>query len=252
MRITYVSHALPPYEFAGTPIYTLNIAKAQAAAGHDVSVFARLEDLDLPAYRMHDESRDGLRIRFVNRPIDWSSLDRSYIDDRMKKVFGEFLDEMRPEVVHFQHILGMGVGCVAAVAERGIKSVMTLNDFWTMCPMGQRVCYTDFQICDPIDFGKCGPCVFGAGWQDPGSRHARRSRASRRAPRAVRVATFMSASPRLPDGSRGGRERCSGRRDGRWARCRGASAGLRTPTASAAVAQPVHRPLRGNEADPRP
>ena len=46
---------------------------------------------------MHDESRDGLRIRFVNRAdIDWAPLERSYRDDRMKKIFGAFLDEVKP------------------------------------------------------------------------------------------------------------------------------------------------------------
>lgn len=168
MRIVHVSHELPPYELAGTAIYTLNIAKAQAAAGHDVFVFARLQDPEIEAYRVHDERRDGLRVRFVNRAdLEWSPLERSYRDDRMKKVFGAFLDEVRPDLVHFQHIVGLGVGCIEAVAERGIKSVMTLHDFWAMCPMGQRVCYTDFEICDPIKFEKCGPCVFGAGWVAP-------------------------------------------------------------------------------------
>jgi glycosyltransferase involved in cell wall biosynthesis len=166
MRITHVSHELPPYELAGTAIYTLNIAKAQAAAGHDVSVFARLQDPEVAAYQAHDEHRDGLHIRFVNRAdLEWAPLERSYRDDRMKKLFGAFLDEVRPDVVHFQHIVGLGAGCIEAATERKIKCVMTLHDFWAMCPMGQRVCYTDFQICDPIKFEKCGPCVFGKGWQ---------------------------------------------------------------------------------------
>ena len=161
MRITFVSHALPPYEFAGTPIYTLNLAKAVAALGNEVTLFSRMEDRDVPEYRVHDEHRDGLHIRFVNRAVDWSNLERSYKDERMKGLFAAFLDEVKPEVVHFQHLVGLGIECIEAVTARRIKSVMTLNDFWGMCPMGQRVCYTDLQICDPIDFEKCGPCVFG-------------------------------------------------------------------------------------------
>jgi glycosyltransferase involved in cell wall biosynthesis len=169
MRITHVSHELPPHELAGTAIYTLGIAKAQAAAGHDVSIFARLQDPAVPAYRVHDEKRDRLRIRFVNRAeLDWVPLERSYRDDRMKELFAAFLDEVKPEVVHFQHLVGLGLGCLEAVTERGIRCVMTVHDFWAMCPMGQRICFTDYQICDPIRFEKCGPCVFGSGWQDPG------------------------------------------------------------------------------------
>ncbi len=168
MRIVHVSHELPPYELAGTAIYTYNIARAQAA-NHQVFVFARLQDPKVETYRIHDEERDGLKIRFFNcADLEWAPLTRSYQDDHVRKIFEAFLDEVKPDVVHFQHLVGLGMGCIAAVRERGIKMLMTLHDFWAMCPMGQRMCYTDYQICDPIDFRKCGPCVYGAGWQDPG------------------------------------------------------------------------------------
>jgi glycosyltransferase involved in cell wall biosynthesis len=169
MRIVHITHEFPPYELAGTAIYTQNIAKAQAAAGHEVWVFARHTDSERPAYHVHEEQRDGLRIRFVNKvELDWHTFDRTYRDERFKALLGEFLDEMKPDIVHFQHLIGLGLGCVEAVVERGLKRVFTLHDFWLMCPMGQRLCYTDLQICDPIKFEKCGPCVFGSGWQDPG------------------------------------------------------------------------------------
>jgi len=32
--------------------------------------------------------------------------------------------------------------------------------------MGQRMSYADEAICEPIDFARCGPCVFGDGWSD--------------------------------------------------------------------------------------
>ena len=77
MRILHVSHELPPYELAGTAIYTWHIAKAQAV-DHEVYVFARLQDPHIEAYRVHDETRDGCHIRFVNRAdLVWSPLERS-------------------------------------------------------------------------------------------------------------------------------------------------------------------------------
>lgn len=175
MRIVHVSHELPPYELAGTAIYTLNIAKAQSEK-EDVGVFARLQDVAVDPYRVHDEQRDKLNVRFFNRAdLDWTPLERSYTDDHVAKLFAEYLDEKKPDVVHFQHIVGLGTGVFDVARAKAKKVVMTLHDFWAMCPMGQRMCYTDYQICDPIDFKKCGPCVFGAGWKDPdptGADHA--------------------------------------------------------------------------------
>jgi glycosyltransferase involved in cell wall biosynthesis len=175
MRIVHVSHELPPYELAGTAIYTLNIAKAQSEK-EDVGVFARLQDTAVDPYRVHDETRGKMHVRFFNRAdLDWVPLERSYTDERVTKLFSDYLDERRPDVVHFQHVVGLGTGVFEVARAKAKKVVMTLHDFWAMCPMGQRMCYTDFQICDPIDFKKCGPCVFGAGWKDPdptGAEHA--------------------------------------------------------------------------------
>lgn len=166
MRILHVTHELPPYETAGTAIYTLNIARAQAR-DHEVFVFARLQDPEVRPYRQHTEHRDGLTIRFVNvADLEWSPFRRSYEDPRAERIFRDFVDEVEPEVIHFQHVLGFGKGLMEVPRELGVPSVFTLHDFWAMCPMGQRMCYTDETLCDPIDFGKCGPCVFGDGWQD--------------------------------------------------------------------------------------
>lgn len=167
MRIVHVSHELPPYELAGTAIYTHHIAKAQSEK-EEVSVFARLQDVHVEPYRVHDEDRGRLHVRFFNRAdLDWTPLERSYTDDRVAKLFADYLDERKPDVVHFQHVVGLGTGVFEVARAKAKKVVMTLHDFWAMCPMGQRMCYTDYQICDPIDFKKCGPCVFGAGWKDP-------------------------------------------------------------------------------------
>lgn len=179
MRILHVTHELPPYELAGTAIYSLNIARAQAQH-HDVFIFARLQDPEIEPYRIHMEMRDGCTIRFMNRAdIEWNPLEASYVDHKADRLFREFVDEVRPDIVHFQHIVGIGAQTLDAVKEMGITTLYTLHDFWPMCPMGQRMCYTDNVICDPIDFGKCGRCVFGDGWPDLEIREAEGLREAR-------------------------------------------------------------------------
>ena len=168
MRILHVTHELPPYEAAGTAIYTWNIARAQARQ-HDVFVFARLQDPEIAPYQCHTEQRDDLTIRFMNlADMSWSPFEATYVDRKAERIFRDYLEEVEPDIVHFQHVLGMGMGVIDAVREMGIPIVFTLHDFWAMCPMGQRMCYTDEQLCDPIDFAKCGPCAFGEGWERVG------------------------------------------------------------------------------------
>ncbi len=164
MRILHVAHEFPPYEFAGTAIYTYNIVKALSQE-HEVFVFARLEDKNEPAYKIIDEDRSGYHVRLLSRPdLSWNPFEDSYSDERAERAFTDYIDEIQPDIVHFEHILGMSYTVVKEVKKRGIACVFTLHDFWTMCPMGQRMCYTDRTLCDDIDFAKCGPCVFGDGW----------------------------------------------------------------------------------------
>ncbi|MSR75705.1 MAG: glycosyltransferase [Planctomycetes bacterium] len=166
MRILQVSHELPPHEIAGTAIYTLNIARAQAQR-HEVFVFSRLQDAKLKPWHTYTENRDGLTIRYMNRAdLDWVPFDRSYRDPKGAAIFRNWVAEVRPDIIHFQHVVGLGIEVLDVPRELGIPAVYTLHDFWPMCPMGQRMCYTDGVICDPIDFSKCGRCVYGDGWQD--------------------------------------------------------------------------------------
>jgi glycosyltransferase involved in cell wall biosynthesis len=164
MRILHVAHEFPPYEFAGTAIYTFNIVRAQAEK-HDVFVFARHSDEKRAEHEVFDEDRETYQVRFMNRPnLDWSSLDKTYTDPKAEAIFCAYLDEVKPDLVHFQHILGLSHTVLAEVKKRGIALVMTLHDFWAMCPMGQRMCYTDKTLCDEIDYAKCGPCCYGENW----------------------------------------------------------------------------------------
>ncbi|MEZ6196411.1 MAG: glycosyltransferase [Planctomycetota bacterium] len=164
MRILHVTHEFPPYEFAGTAIYTFNIVRAQSEK-HEVFVFSRLADNDRADYEIVDEDRGDYRVRLMNKPnLDWSKLANTYTDERAEKLFAAYLDEVKPDLVHFQHILGLSHTVLAEVKRRGIGLVVTLHDFWTMCPMGQRMCYTDKQLCEEIDYKKCGPCCYGENW----------------------------------------------------------------------------------------
>jgi glycosyltransferase involved in cell wall biosynthesis len=164
MRVLHVVHSLPPYEMAGTPILTYQLATAQARQA-EVFLFSRLDDLARRDGSLHDETRDGVTIRFFNRhAVPWSPLTASYRDPAAERHFRAYLEEVRPDVVHFQHLLGLGLGLLTLARDASYPCIFSLHDFWTMCPMGQRTCNTDLQICDPIDFSRCGPCVYGEGW----------------------------------------------------------------------------------------
>ena len=166
MRICLVSHGFPPLDRTGVENYTACLAQGLASRGHRVEVFApRRTDLTLDL-ALHREERDGYAIHWLtsNRtptgPADW--LNTPDVAPR----FGAFLDREKPELVHFQHVVKMGVDLIAEAHRRGIPTVYTAHDYFAVCHR-----YTlqrpDLTHCDLRgDTMQCAQCDLALGYLD--------------------------------------------------------------------------------------
>lgn len=164
MRILHVTHELPPDERGGVAVYTWGLARAQASA-HTVHVLSRSQRADRPESDVHEESRDGVLVTRVNRlRTPHVPLEGSYTDRKLERWFERHLMRVVPDIVHVHHWMGLGVGILDALARCRIPHVVTLHDFWSTCPRGQRLCATDGTLCTDVDVRKCGPCLYGSGW----------------------------------------------------------------------------------------
>lgn len=163
MRITFVAHQFPPKYFTGTEQYAHAVGRELQRRGHDVDVFC----LD-PAFgeatgpwRESRELVDGLPVRRINFWMmlgrDWSRME--YRHPLMAETFGEHLRERDPDVVHSFHLRHVGADLVDRVVEQRRGLVLSLMDFWFVCP---RVILmkSDGSACDgPPDGGRgCVPC----------------------------------------------------------------------------------------------
>jgi glycosyltransferase involved in cell wall biosynthesis len=166
MRICLVSHGFPPVDRTGVENYTACLARGLASRGHRVEVFApRRSDrtLDLA---LHREERDGYAVNWLtsNRPPagprDW--LNTPDVPAR----FGAFLDREKPELVHFQHVVKMGVDLIHEAHRRGLPTIYTAHDYFAVCHR-----YTlqrpDLSSCDLRgDSMQCALCDVALGYLD--------------------------------------------------------------------------------------
>jgi len=133
MRLCLVAHAFPPHERAGVENYTAALAAAFAARGHRVLVFAPYSVAELPDLSLRREERDGYEITWLNvlrTPADPAeALDPPGLADR----FAAWLDVERPELVHLQHMVKLGLGFAERAAERGLPVVYTAHDYYPIC-----------------------------------------------------------------------------------------------------------------------
>ncbi len=164
MKILLVIHGYPPHYNAGSEIYTQTLAHALVDLNHDVHVFAREEDPFAPDYQLREEAditRDEITVHLVNHYRSNARFQNSEID----VVFGQVLETVQPDVVHFGHLNHLSFGLPQIAKSNGLPVLFTLHDFWIMCPRGQFLQWgltgdEPWKHCDGQEDSKCAERCF--------------------------------------------------------------------------------------------
>ena len=177
LHVLYVVHGFPPDTWAGTEVYTLELAREMQRRGHRVSVLTRAPGAP------GEEDFALLRADFEHIPVwrmvhrlDYGSLRETYDQPRAVGVFRDLLLRERPDVVHFQHLIHTSAGLVDAARALGIPTVLHCHDYWALCARVQLI-RPDGQRCEHNMGSGCFLCV-----KNKGLHHVERvSRLDRRA-----------------------------------------------------------------------
>jgi len=134
---------------AGSEIYTYNLTE-ELSKYIDVYVFTRYENPFEPPYSYIDEVFGKVKVRRINRPFREYTFRDKYIDINVERLFREYMDQVKPDIVHIQHLSHLSTNIIDLVKdEYGIPILFTLHDFWMLCFRGQ--------LTDPL-FNRCtGP-----------------------------------------------------------------------------------------------
>ena len=159
MRILLVSHDFLPGHPSGTEIYTYQLGLKLLERGHDVHVFTTEKDVSRPNLSVRLRHYGGLPVHELFNNLFYQDFQETWDCPPAARTFGLFLDDLKPDVVHFMHLMYLSVGCAEEVHKRGIGIVFTLHDYWLQCArFGQRI-HADGSICHDIDFERCGGCL---------------------------------------------------------------------------------------------
>lgn len=148
MRIFQISNGIYPLSQAGTEIYTAEIARAMEAAGLQVRVAVpgtpKVNQADregrLPAFvvpvPLAPGGRLGNKLRYLTgRGPLWA--------DRLSQI----VCAMRPDLIHVHHAEGFGISALEVAAGWGLPLVITLPDYWLLCPGLLRHCGGNLSRC---------------------------------------------------------------------------------------------------------
>jgi len=150
MRILQVIHDFLPHHAAGAELYCFYLSR-QLAKRHSVYLMFTEVDHAKPQYYHRRSSYMGLPFYEVTHNHVYRRFEDTYADPAMDRVFASVLDDVRPDVVHFQHLLNHSIDYIPIARKRGIPVVFTLHDYWLSCPNGGQRIRPDLHVCEEIE-----------------------------------------------------------------------------------------------------
>ncbi|MED4730247.1 glycosyltransferase [Aneurinibacillus migulanus] len=81
------------------------------------------------------------------------------VNPNLEEIFSQFLDRVKPDIVHFQHIHDLSGSLIGVAKEKGAKVVFTVHDYWTICPR-LFLLDRDLNLCEGPNLGaRCFGCI---------------------------------------------------------------------------------------------
>lgn len=164
MRIVFVTHQYPPLYTTGTELYAKRLAlNIRGTQGHDVRIFTFEPSYaaNPELYRREETVDEGVP---VTRVWGWGGLQPNfslskYYNVFLGKSFGTYLDQVKPDVVHFFHSAFLGASVLEETFLRDIPTVVNLMDFWFLCPTAQLLKTRTLDRCGGPEAFQCLECL---------------------------------------------------------------------------------------------
>ncbi|MBM4270134.1 MAG: glycosyltransferase [Deltaproteobacteria bacterium] len=158
MRILQVANGYPHRAYGGVELHTQRLAAALRERGHELAVFTRTSDLTLVDGTLFDETVDGVPVRTVVNDFKGGAFRDHYRNERVREELVRFAREVRPDVVHVQHLIGLSADLPEAARALSIPVVATIHEYWYVC---QRVMlqHRDGRPCRGPSHESCIDCV---------------------------------------------------------------------------------------------
>jgi glycosyltransferase involved in cell wall biosynthesis len=107
--------------------------------------------------KIHELTIEESMWDYANRLLRFDLIDLSYKNKRIRKKFEECLEEIQPDIVHFQHLQGLSID-LPVVAKKHCGVVLGLYDYWLMCPTTHFL-NSDGEICNNLSPKNCWNCL---------------------------------------------------------------------------------------------
>jgi glycosyltransferase involved in cell wall biosynthesis len=156
-----------PGFFGGVTNYTRPLAEELAKENEVFYLYSctRTENYDFGPMRFKPQNPiNNSKVNYfelINPPTRYVNYSKLFLDtDKwLNKLFIEFINKYKPEVIHIHEIFGFTSQIIEVAKKKNIKVIVTVHEYWWLCPHRVMVDYNK-KICDgPSDINKCSNCV---------------------------------------------------------------------------------------------
>lgn len=193
MRVLIAVHQFFPTWYTGTERLALDLSKQMQRMGHSVTVLTYHPE-EAEGFEEHGQSLlkrydyMGVPVIAVRHQHPPAQISFGISDPVLQRTIENIMSEERFDVLHILHPMRIGMAAKAAL-QRGIPFVLTLTDFWLMCPKGIGLTNRG-DVCLSSEGGeKCVRECYGEAWREGLAERFSETRALLRAAGCVVSAT---------------------------------------------------------------
>jgi glycosyltransferase involved in cell wall biosynthesis len=164
VRILFAAHQFFPEHYAGVEIVTLGLARELRARGHETYVLAPKRSIpanNIEPGEVEDYEFEGVPVRRIGRRkggVSRRYYRLDYEDKLMAQRAREYMQEIRPDIVHAEHFQGLSASVIPVFKEFDVPLVYTATDFWTICPVVDLRRH-DGVMCTGPELVHCPRCI---------------------------------------------------------------------------------------------
>jgi glycosyltransferase involved in cell wall biosynthesis len=162
MRILQIVHGFPPYSNAGAEKYAFYLSQ-ELAKKHEVHI---LYPIGRKPYLQIQSTNDSALYRHeinISKPLqlthiaNYFTFERSYHNQEIAHATINLVETIKPDVVHIQHLLNLSASVIDRLVQLRIPVILTLHDFWFICPVVQLIRHTG-EVCQAPQPDVCKQC----------------------------------------------------------------------------------------------
>ena len=163
MRILLATHQYFPEHIGGTEVFTHGIAKRLKENNEEVAVVTYIQSTsgNKEDYAVKKIEYEGIPVYQIhyNLSVDPVPVKAEYDNEFVKEQFISILHEVKPALVHFTHAMKISGSVMEACSSLGIPFVVTLTDFWFICPRHTLLKWNNKLCGGPKNKTYCARCM---------------------------------------------------------------------------------------------